>query len=140
MSKSKLENQFKEQLRQSGIELSEEQYIFHPTRKWRFDYAFPDQKVAVELHGGTWVQGRHTRGIGFQKDREKMNEAVMLGWRVVEATKEQLEEGMCLYWLSRLLLIELTKTQCEEIASNVKEILDRKEGKKKKPPTKKKVK
>ena len=53
-------------------------------RDWRFDFALPDALTAVELHGGEWVGGRHVTGSGFSGDREKMNAALLLGWRVLE--------------------------------------------------------
>ncbi len=61
-----------------------EEYRFHPARKWRFDYAAPEAKVAVELNGGVWSGGRHVRGGGYLRDREKINTAQMMGWRVIE--------------------------------------------------------
>ncbi len=67
---------------------------FHPTRKWRFDFAWPDQKVAFEVDGGVWTGGRHTRGAGFLKDQEKRNAAVVLGWRVIHSTPGTLAEGL----------------------------------------------
>lgn len=76
---------------------------FHPERKWRFDLAWPDFKVAVEIHGGTWVGGRHTRGAGFEKDREKMNEAQLLGWLVLEVTDKQIRSGQALAWVEKAL-------------------------------------
>lgn len=59
------------------------EYKFHPTRKWRFDYAFIQGKVALEVEGGVWTGGRHTRGSGFVKDMEKYNAAATMGWRVI---------------------------------------------------------
>lgn len=29
------------------------EHRFHPTRRWRFDFAWPDEKVALEVEGGT---------------------------------------------------------------------------------------
>lgn len=64
----------------------EREYRFHPTRKWRFDFAFVEAKLAIECEGGIWQGGRHTRGAGFEKDCEKMNAAAVLGWRVLRFT------------------------------------------------------
>lgn len=66
------------------------EYRFHPSRKWRFDYAWPDKLVALEVEGGVWSGGRHTRGAGFLKDMEKYNEAAGLGWAVVRCTPSSL--------------------------------------------------
>lgn len=72
---------------------------FHPTRKWRFDYAWPEidkplvpleVMVALEVEGAVWVQGRHTRGSGFVKDMEKYNEAAALGWRIIRVQPKDL--------------------------------------------------
>ena len=56
---------------------------FHPVRKWRADFALPSYKVLIEIDGGIWSGGRHTRGAGFIGDMEKLNEAAILGWRVL---------------------------------------------------------
>lgn len=74
---------------------------FHPTRKWRFDYAWEEQQIALEVHGGVHRQGRHTRGEGFTTDREKMNEAALLGWTVIEVTPEHIKSGQLAKWLTR---------------------------------------
>jgi len=69
----------------------EREYKFHPVRKWRFDFADPHGKVAVEIEGGAFSGGRHTRGAGFIADCEKYNAAILMGWRVFRfATKEQM--------------------------------------------------
>lgn len=57
----------------------EKEYQFFPSRKWRFDYYFPDIKTAIEVEGGAWTQGRHTRGKGFIADMEKYNTAGIMG-------------------------------------------------------------
>ncbi|MCJ7928924.1 hypothetical protein [Aeromonas sp. LsrichE-8G] len=73
--------------------------LFHPKRKWRFDYAWEEQKLALEVHGGIHSGGRHTRGRGFVEDRAKMNEAALLGWTVIEATPEHIKGGQLRAWL-----------------------------------------
>ena len=73
--------------------------LFHPKRKWRFDFAWEEQKLALEIHGGIHSGGRHTRGRGFVEDRAKMNEAVLLGWTVLEVTPEHIKSGQLRAWL-----------------------------------------
>lgn len=72
------------------------EYKFHPERKWMFDFAWVKRKLAVEIEGGSWAQGRHTRGSGFAADCEKYNAAALLGWRVLRFTGEQIESGYAL--------------------------------------------
>lgn len=62
------------------------EHRFHPVRKWRFDYAWPDRKIALEVEGGMWSGGRHNHASGFFKDMEKYNAAACLGWRVLRVT------------------------------------------------------
>ena len=52
--------------------------------------------LAVEIDGGTWVSGRHTRGAGFERDCEKLNTAVLLGWRVLRFTTGMVLDGRAL--------------------------------------------
>ena len=72
-----------------GVEVVRE-YRFHPVRKWRFDYAVPASRVALEVEGGVWKGGRHTSPKGFLGDMDKYNAAVLLGWRVVRTTPDRL--------------------------------------------------
>lgn len=79
------------------------EYVYHPTRKWRLDFAWPELRVGLEVHGGVWTHGRHTRGGGFTNDREKMNEALTLGWIVIEVTPDQISDGTALRWVREAL-------------------------------------
>lgn len=76
-----------------GTPRSVSEYRFHPPRRWRFDIAWPDHKIAVEQDGGIWTGGRHTRGAGFARDMEKMNYAARDGWRVFRFTPQQIRSG-----------------------------------------------
>ena len=66
-----------------GLPPAVPEYRFCADRKWRFDYAWPAARLALEVQGGIWTQGRHTRGAALQKEWEKLNTAAALGWRVM---------------------------------------------------------
>lgn len=66
------------------------EYRFYKPRKWRFDYAFPKYKIALEVEGGVWTQGRHTNPKGFLGDMNKYNTATLLGWRLFRTTPKKL--------------------------------------------------
>jgi very-short-patch-repair endonuclease len=59
------------------------EYRFAHPRRWRFDIAIPNERIAIELEGGVFTGGRHTRGTGYLNDMEKYNAATALGWRVL---------------------------------------------------------
>lgn len=61
-------------------------------RKWSMDFAWPDRKLAVELDGGGWTGGRHSRGDGMREDRERDREATKLGWRILRYVGADLKE------------------------------------------------
>jgi very-short-patch-repair endonuclease len=71
-----------------------EQHMFHPSRKWRFDFAWPEDRVSVEIEGGTFSRKKtaHKTGAGIQRDIEKGNAAVALGWRVLRYTAKDLDK------------------------------------------------
>lgn len=75
-----------------GLTKPKQEYQFMRTRKFRFDFVWTDHKLAVEIEGGIWIQGRHTRGHGYISDMEKYNLAVLHGWRVLRFTPKQLKE------------------------------------------------
>ena len=102
---SQLEINLKFQLKCNGIEAPKTEYRFHPTRRWRFDFAWPDIMLAVECEGGNWTGGRHTTGTGFEADCEKYNEAVLAGWSVLRFTGDQVKSGYALVMIERFFLL-----------------------------------
>ena len=70
-----------------GVEVVKE-HIFHWTRKWRFDYAMPALKIAIEIDGGVWDYGRHNRPQGYINDMAKINTATSMGWLVLRFTTQ----------------------------------------------------
>lgn len=86
-----------------GWETPVPEYRFAPPRRWRFDWAFIESRIAVEIEGGAWTRGRHTRGAGFIKDIEKYNAATVLGWRVLRCTPKQFEGGDVFALIEKLI-------------------------------------
>ncbi len=82
-----------------------EEYKFHPTRRWRFDFAFPEKMFAVEIEGGVWLgsKGGHTSGRGYMKDMEKYSEAAILGWKVLRFTPQQVKTGFAIEKIKKVL-------------------------------------
>ena len=66
-----------------------QQFRFHPTRRWAFDFAWPASMLAVEIDGGQWAPhgGRHNT----DGDRDKLNNAAVLGWRVLRFSGSMLK-------------------------------------------------
>ena len=86
-------------LKMHGLPEPETEYRFHPERKWRFDLCFPAHKLAVEVDGGVFIAGRHTRGVTYEKDCEKLCAAVVLGWRVLRVTPRHIKTGQAVEWI-----------------------------------------
>ena len=79
------------------------EYRFDTTRRWRFDCCWPAQKLAVECDGGTFSGGRHVTGTGFEKDCEKINAAIIQGWRVLRFTGAMIRDGSAITTIERAL-------------------------------------
>jgi len=90
------------------------EFQFHPPRRWRLDYAWEffrlrlsgpmhHVQVALEVNGGVWNQGRHTRGAGFIRDMAKLNQAQLDGWIVLQCTPQQVASGAIVPMLKEAL-------------------------------------
>lgn len=90
---SKLEALLALHIRAAGLPEPVREHRFAPDRRWRFDFSWPDCKLAVEVEGGIWVNGRHSRGKGMQDDMVKYNRATVLGWRVLRVSAGMIESG-----------------------------------------------
>jgi len=91
---SALEARFAQYRKYFGLPLPVREYRFAPPRRWRFDFAWPEKRVAVEIEGGIFSMGRHTRGQGFLADAEKYNRAAMLGWCVLRYCAPDLDDPL----------------------------------------------
>ena len=103
MSKSELEDAFAFKVRVAGLPTPERDFRFHPTRRWKLDFAWKDYMLAAEVEGGVWTNGRHTRGAGFIKDCIKYNEAAVMGWVVLRFAGAMITDGVALECLERMI-------------------------------------
>jgi hypothetical protein len=81
---AELRRRFVAHCRAKGLPEPVPEHRFHPTRKWRMDFAWLAERVYLEMQGGVWTEGYHTRGSGFVIGMEKNNEAALLGWRLLQ--------------------------------------------------------
>ncbi len=102
---SALEERFARDLRALKVLEAQREYRFAPPRMWRFDFAWPEQRFAVEIEGGVWTNGRHTRGSGFVADTEKYNAAALAGWKVLRFTEKSVRDGSAVELVAQVLRV-----------------------------------
>ena len=90
------------QLKAHRIEF-EREFRFHPKRKWRADFHLIDKKILIEVEGGIWNGGRHTRGKGYIGDMEKYNAATMMGYQVIRFSTEQVKSGSAIEQIEKMV-------------------------------------
>lgn len=112
---SKVEDAFYAQLVAAGLPLPERQVRLipiqrkkpeHPKKLYtrhRADFAWLAERIVLEIQGGTWAGGRHTRGAGYSGDCQKMAWLQLEGFTVYYATSEQVKSGEALAWIQEAL-------------------------------------
>lgn len=78
-------------------------------RRWKFDTAIIRYKIAIEIEGGVFTQGRHTRGAGAVDDMEKYNQATLQGWAILRFTPDQMQQVETYRIIERLVSRRLTQ-------------------------------
>jgi len=73
-------------------------------KDWRMDYAWPDQKVALEVEGGVWVNGAHNRPAHFLSDMAKYNAAGAMGWIVLRCQPKDLMKATTVEMVKRAMV------------------------------------
>ncbi|WP_312969749.1 hypothetical protein [Acinetobacter gerneri] len=81
----------------------EQEFQFNKDRKWRADFYLVGTNILIEVEGGIWSNGRHTRGKGYIADMEKYNSATMLGYLVYRYSTEQVKSGLAIEEIRRLI-------------------------------------
>ena len=72
-------------------------------RDWRCDFAWPVQRLIVEVEGGTYTGGRHVTGNGFERDAEKYARLTLDGWTVLRVTRLMVTSGEALTMVEKAL-------------------------------------
>lgn len=94
-----------DQLAALAVPPAEREHRFRSDRLWRFDLAWPSYAVACEIDGGTYTQGRHTRGDGYEDDCRKYNAAACLSWCVIRVTPKMINNGEAAIYVAETLRI-----------------------------------
>ena len=85
------------------MDIPKAEYRFLKKRRFRFDFAWPDRMMAVEVEGGVFSGGRHTRGMGYTRDLEKYNLATLHGWRVFRFTTQDVTTQKAIAFISAVM-------------------------------------
>ena len=103
MSTSDLEETMAFQIRVAKLPEPEREYRVCNTRRWRTDFAWPEKRVALEVEGGQWSNGRHVRGQGYENDCLKYSALAIAGWCVIRATGAMVNDGRALALVEQAL-------------------------------------
>jgi len=102
MTNSYLEDMLAMMLDDNKIKYIRE-YKFKDDRKWRFDFVLPDYKLAIEIQGGIYIMGRHSRGRELENEYEKFCEAVLLGWYIMPFTPRMVTKGIAIAYITNFI-------------------------------------
>ena len=93
MSESSLEAELAMQIKALDLPEPIREYQAIKGRKFRWDFAWLERKLLVEVNGGTYTQGAHSTGRGIARDYEKANLATLDGWRVLMFDGKAVKSG-----------------------------------------------
>ena len=93
MSASQLEAELALQIKALGLPEPIREYQAIKGRKFRFDFAWIERKLLVEINGGTYTVGAHSTGKGIARDYEKSNLAQLQGWRCLAFDGKAVRSG-----------------------------------------------
>ena len=86
-----------------GLPVPTPEVYFAKPRRWRFDWAWEDLKLACEIEGAIFTGGRYTRGVDYDNDCIKYAEALVRGWRVLRVTTGMVADGRALVYVEKML-------------------------------------
>ena len=97
--KPDLEGQLLQQIRLHGLPIPTLQFRAIPSRRFRWDMAWTDHRLLLEVQGGVWTAGKHGRGSGILKDHEKLNLASAHGFRTIQVSATTIRNGLAVLWI-----------------------------------------
>ena len=100
---SDLEDLLAQQMQFVGLPVPEREYRFASPRRYRADFAYPEKKILVEVQGGIYTRGAHSRGTGLERDYEKINLAQLNGFMVFQFSRKMIESGEAITVLEKAL-------------------------------------
>ena len=103
---SNLEAMFWLQLRAAGIQEGWTQQVKAvPGRQFKFDFCHAERRILVEVQGGNYQHGAHSRPMGLKRDYTKANLAQRHGWKIYQFDGDMVNDGEALDWV----IEEMTK-------------------------------
>lgn len=106
---SLIEEELLYQIKVAGLPEPTREYRFDGVKRWRFDFAYLDCKLAIEIEGVVFQRpdrmqvGRHQTALGVEGDCVKYNSATMQGWRVLRFTQRMVTSGEALMTIEAVL-------------------------------------
>lgn len=92
------------QIKVAGLPEPTREYRFDSVKRWRFDFAYLDCKLAIEVEGATWIPNTgHTSGVGYRENVRKYNAAVMQGWKLLRFTTDMVKSGEALKVIEEMI-------------------------------------
>ena len=77
----------------------EREYRIHPARRFRADFWLPGPRLVIEIEGGAFTNGRHSRGTGIRNDAEKSALIAAMPARLIRVLPEHVKDGRALKWI-----------------------------------------
>lgn len=121
---SALEDALVFQLQALGAPEPVREYRFDKVRRWRFDLAWPDRMLAVEVQGGVWSRGKHGRGSGVAKDYEKLNTAQIMGWKVLQFETSSVKSGEAAELIMKVIIEAISTIKSGSAAQEIVRTLE----------------
>ena len=113
---SKGEKLFMDQCLDHLTDLPKTEYRFLKKRRFRFDFAWPDRMIAMEVEGGVWMKGGggHTTGKGYTRDLEKYNLATLHGWEVYRFTTQDVTKEIAIAFMKNIIINKIIMEESYE--------------------------